>query len=152
MMPNNLTAEEKQGLSGRSEHDALLFECQCHGKHFMELSAWFDDEEWDDLREQWYRTGKWNEQWGEVSLVFMDHPTSFWSMLQSWWKHHKWWTVDIVLSPNDIKALMAKLKEFDDKYEQRKRDYETLRAFKPKSVAIPGFSDAAAGSADAAAA
>jgi len=106
-IPNKPTQAEKKDFP---PNDSLLFSCQCHGYHYMELSAWFDDKEWDDWREQWYKTGKWNEQWGEVSLVFMDHPTSFWSMIKSWWKHRKWWTVDIILSPNDIKAFIVKLK------------------------------------------
>lgn len=138
MQPNKLTEEEKKGLGG--PHDALLFECQCHGYHYLQLSNWFDDEEFEK-NPDWFNKGIWNDQWGEVSMVFVDQPTTFWQMLKTWWKHRNWYTNDIILSPDDIKVLISKLKEYDDKYEQRKAEVAARAGNKPTAVAIPGFSD-----------
>ncbi len=119
--------------------NSLLFECQCHRNHYLELSNWNDDEEF----KEWLKNPnfKFDEQQGDVSLVFVDQPTTFWQMLRTWWKHKNWYTNDIILNPTDVKNLIEKLKEYDDKYERRKLQAKRARKPKRHPKLIPETSD-----------
>ena len=100
MIPNLPKTKEDKDTQG------LLLACECHGRHYLEVV------EWDES--------------GGAQLLFGEQPIGFWRSVRNWWKHRSNYYCDIVLNPNDIKALIVKLKEYEDKYERTKQTVAAL--------------------------
>jgi len=79
-----------------ADNNDIIFQCYC-SCGYLEVS-YFDDapREEDDL----------------ISFMFICHPTSLLSLLQSWWKYRKSYFNDIILTREDVQALEEKLKEY----------------------------------------
>ena len=69
----------------------LIFECQCHGKHYIEV------EEWD-------------EGSGQVMVAFVGRPANLWQWFQWYWKHRTIWVNDLILDSDQRNELSKRLK------------------------------------------
>jgi hypothetical protein len=96
MMPN-----KKDG-----KNDALLFECECGGYHYVEM---------------WYE--KINEKillGGGLWLNFIDHEVPLWHVLKNWWNHRHHYQSEILLSHSDIKEMHKKLGAYLDECDKNR--------------------------------
>jgi len=84
MMPNKTKIED--------DGEQVLFKCECHGDHFLEIAQWDND---DRL---WFR--------------FIDLPESLFSFFKDILQYKRHCVSDIGLSRKDIKALIKVLIKF----------------------------------------
>ncbi len=88
------------------KNNAVLFECECGNSHYVEL--WY--EEFND--KILFGSGLW--------LNFRDHGASLWRVLKQWWNGRIYWHSEILLTPDDIKAMHEKLGQYLKEYEEYK--------------------------------
>jgi len=97
-------------ITKQDNGETILFECQCHGQHFLEVSR-FNDEE-------------------ELFFTFLDYPCSLWSAIKWWWTRRKVWTSELELSIEDCKALKEALTKhilyYNKEQEEKKLTPEIL--------------------------
>ena len=86
MMPN-ITKKFK-------DVDTLLFQCNCHDTHYLEVSSWWEDR--------------------ELIFAFIDRPNTLWDAIRWWWKQRKTYHSEIILDRKDIKELINTLNKFLD--------------------------------------
>jgi len=74
----------------------VLFQCECHGNHFLQV---FHDK---DL--EYPDQGLW--------FAFIDYPNSLWSAIKWWWHQRKTWQSKTELSYKDVVKLRDTLNEY----------------------------------------
>lgn len=87
MLPNK-TKEDK--------YNSIFFECECHGKHFIEFRHNEDN--------------KWIER--NIWVTVMDYPNSLWSAIKWWWEQRKTYVSELELSPEDVTELVKVLNRY----------------------------------------
>src|SRR3990167_2501301 len=82
----------------QKEHDyyeklstLLIAECQCRGKHYLQVDEW-------------------DEATGQVMLSLIGEPSRFRQWFKWYWQHRKVWVNDIILNKAQQEALIAALK------------------------------------------
>ena len=80
--------------------DEILFECRCHGKHYLTVSHWWKDK--------------------ELIFCFIDQPSSLWDAIRWWWKQRKTYHSEMILDRKDIKALAKILNDFVERTASKK--------------------------------
>ncbi len=77
--------------------DEILFQCECYGKHYLEVGFWKfkDDEEPQTL---WF--------------YFIDHTKTLLQAIKWWWKQKKCFMSEIELTKDDVKRLIKVLENF----------------------------------------
>ena len=103
MIPNKEIIEKDKFIT------SILFQCECGGHHYLEVS--YDK----DKRTNRIVNGIW--------FAFVSTPRSFWSLLKEWWKNDRGvWVRDIELSDDDVLALRDRLTEYLEFKKNEKRD------------------------------
>jgi hypothetical protein len=90
-----------------SKNDAVLFECDCGGYHYLEVF-------YEKFEEKiMFGAGLW--------FNYLDHGVSLLRVLKSWWKDRVYWHSEVLLSPDDVKAMHEKLGKYLEEYEKSKK-------------------------------
>ena len=94
-------------MPNKTNKNEVLFECECHGKHFVEL--WYEEFDGKIM----FGAGLW--------LNFMDNGASLWHVLKNWWKDRNYWHSEVLMTPDDVKAMHEKLGQYLTEYEEYNR-------------------------------
>ena len=97
----------RPNIRTKKDENSIMFECECHGKHFLEFNYWPEDA---------------YDFWVE----FVDYPNTLWSAIKWWWRQRKVWVSETSLSEEDIKALHTYLGNYLCQLEEFKKQKELL--------------------------
>ena len=78
--------------------ETILFECECNGSHYLEVSHDKSD--------------------SEIRLEFNDVCPGLWRLLRQWWMYRRSYFSSVILNRDDIVALKKVLDKFLDEYKK----------------------------------
>lgn len=89
----------------------VLFECECHGGHYLEV--------FHDKDESYPDQGLW--------FTFKDYPNSLWATLKWWWHQRTLWQSEVELSHKDVVKLRNVLNEYIIFQDERKKNKKSSK-------------------------
>lgn len=94
----------------------VLFECECHGGHYLEVFYDKDTKYVDD----------------DLWFAFKDYPSSLWATLKWWWNRHGVWQSELGLNTKDVVKLRDTLNEYLKHIDERKKNKKPSEGQKEK--------------------
>lgn len=90
-----------------TDKNKILFTCECGGEHTLEIT-------YEDFNgEVSFGSGMW--------VNVFDKPVSLWYTVRNWWRDRKYWQSEMLLTPDDVKAMHKKLGQYLEEYEEHKK-------------------------------